>query len=225
MQKNIKVDRRRKSSFKVVIAILLTFLLLLIISESLYRSKNDNNLSIRYYLKMTEVNAKRGNLPKALESFNNATNIKVQEGGREYKLLNEEVSIPTPVTPYSDNSKSDYLEYFETYNFKGLNSSYLSSWAIPFYQLGKISYEYGEFDNAVSLWESARMLAPEWSYFHVELANLYLTLGDSEKARAQIEYCLKFHFPQNHCREFLEGNIRSNSPEQVGTWEEKINEI
>jgi hypothetical protein len=58
-----------------------------------------------------------------------------------------------------------------------------------------------------TLWEKAVQIKPEWSYFHIELANLYWHTGNNEKAIRQLsENCQDFHYPKEHCLLYLEAH-------------------
>lgn len=70
------------------------------------------------------------------------------------------------------------------------------------YLSGLEAYNNNELDLTISLWENASLLAPDWSYFHIELANLYLTYEEKNEAMEQIETCLKFRSAKEHCNQF-----------------------
>ncbi len=77
-------------------------------------------------------------------------------------------------------------------------------------------------DEVILWWEKAVEAAPEWSYFHVELASLYLDFDDSKETEAVLNYCLNFYYPKNHCQEYLEKLSRNRDFEPPGFWREKI---
>ena len=62
-------------------------------------------------------------------------------------------------------------------------------------------------NNTKTLWEKAVQIKPEWSYFHIDLANLYWHTGNKEKAIRQLsENCQEFHYPKEHCLLYLEAH-------------------
>jgi hypothetical protein len=130
-----------------------------------------------------------------------------------------------PTLPDNPDLIKAYLGFLRDTNYDNLKESYVSKWAKIYYFLGLTAHEYNELDLVVPFWQVAANLAPEWSYFHVELASFYLIQGEMDKAYSQIKHCLQFHFPQAHCRQFMEENVQTNSPETIGSWEKQIKNI
>lgn len=85
-----------------------------------------------------------------------------------------------------------------------------------FYRLGLIAFRHSEMKLTENLWQTSVFLAPEWSYFHIELANLYLADGKTEVAKQKLDYCLNFKHPRGHCKNFMDEHITGETYEPVG---------
>ncbi len=91
------------------------------------------------------------------------------------------------------------------------------------YLVGKDYLESGEGEKALGWWLKATEALPEWSYFRLEVASLYHQLGEKEKAKEVLENCLNYHYPKDHCQEYLKNNLENI--EEPGFWQKKILEI
>jgi len=68
-----------------------------------------------------------------------------------------------------------------------------------YYLLGLSAYKYGYIDTTESFWLTAIYIAPEWSYFHVELANMYSLNGNDTTVKKTIDFCASFITAKDHC--------------------------
>ncbi len=202
---------------------------LLIGSDIVYILNNDPSRILSYYatyhLNKTQVFVQKSNIQQALKHLDKAAGSKLKEVNKKYPNLTLETSVIIPALPDNPDLIKVYSGFLRDIDYDYLKEIYASKWARIYYLLGLTAHEYNELDLVVPLWQVAVNLAPEWSYFHVELANFYLTQGETDKARSQIEHCLQFHFPRVHCRQFMEENVQTNSPETIGSWEKQIKNI
>jgi O-antigen ligase len=93
------------------------------------------------------------------------------------------------------------------------------------YSIGMDYLDQGRNQETIFWWESSIRAAPEWSYFYVDLASLYLILGEPGQAKAVLDNCLSFHWPRKHCQEYVERLEKNQEFEPPGFWREKILEI
>ncbi len=208
---------------KQLIIFVFVFIALLFLSEFIYFSRNKPFYLIPYYLNRARASVSNSDGQRALEYLSKVAEIKLKEVSQEYPELVSQTSITTPTLPNNPELEKAYINLFRKENFKTQPDP--SKWAKFFYSLGLLAYKNNEFDLVAPFWLTAINFTPEWSYLHIELANFYLTKEETNKAGAQIEFCLQFDLPQNHCRQFMEENIQTNSPETVGFLEKDINDI
>ena len=90
-----------------------------------------------------------------------------------------------------------------------------------FYLFGK-TYLGSEPRKAVFWWKKAVVAGPEWSYFHIELASLYVKLGELEEAKKVLTSCLDFRYPREHCQTYLERFKTRRKLEEPGYFEVNI---
>lgn len=91
-----------------------------------------------------------------------------------------------------------------------------------FYSIGERYFREGRKEEAISWWRKAIGAEAAWSYFHIELASLYLSLGETEKAESALDNCLEFYYPKEHCQEYLERLSKEKAFEPPGFWRDKI---
>lgn len=93
---------------------------------------------------------------------------------------------------------------------------------IFFYRLGLEAYRLDELDFVVPAWQIATYLAPQWAYFHQELVNYYLQIGQIDKGRQALKYCLLFDYPRKSCQHYVDYNFVPEKLEPVGFLEQVI---
>jgi hypothetical protein len=77
-------------------------------------------------------------------------------------------------------------------------------WAKWFYALGIENSKDGNVYGAVAMLEFSRSLAPEWSYFHIELANVLFQDGQIDQGRKVLNECLLFVAARSHCQTMID---------------------
>lgn len=88
--------------------------------------------------------------------------------------------------------------------------------SLMFYNLALNAYGQGAVDLALNYFTIASYIKPHSSYYHVELANLYLILGNPKRSTEVIEYCKSYEIPKKHCEEYQTNNLKTNTPLEVG---------
>lgn len=214
-----------KNRFTKMLVVFLSFLALIALSELIYRYRNRPEPTLSDYLQIAEESAQKSRVEKSILNLGRASNMMVKyQVAYAYPELSFNALFALPILPQNENLERDFSEYLKSIDYNDLLGSYATKWAKPYYKLGLLAFQNNEPDLVEPFWMRAIDLAPEWSYLHVELANFYLTQGKNNKANSAIEYCFTFEHPKDHCQQYLDNNIKSYSPEPVGTWEEKINE-
>ncbi len=99
------------------------------------------------------------------------------------------------------------------------NSSRLAK---ALYLIGEDYLHQGDKEAVIVWWEEAIEPAPEWSYFHIELASLYLSLGKTEEAEAVLSACTQLCHPRFHCQEYLRRLSGGKAIEPPGFWHSRI---
>lgn len=93
------------------------------------------------------------------------------------------------------------------------------------YSIGGEYYKEKRAEEAVVWWKKAVEFAPEWSYFHNELASLQDSLGKADEAKATLTDCLRFKHPKVDCQIQLEKLSGGKNIDPPGSWQEKISQI
>lgn len=96
-------------------------------------------------------------------------------------------------------------------------------------KLAKLLYKIGgQLDDGeakMRLWLLATRLAPEWSYFHMEVVLLYSEKNDKEGAWNALDFCMKFKSPSIDCEEMKRAIHSGKSIESPGNYAQNITDI
>lgn len=90
------------------------------------------------------------------------------------------------------------------------------------YSFGEEYLQEGRTKEAVFLWDQAKNASSQWSYFHLELASLYYSMAEKDKAKEVLLGCLRFKYPREHCWDFISNKSENMGLEPPGFWKEKI---
>lgn len=93
-----------------------------------------------------------------------------------------------------------------------------------YYELSIADYREGNIGGTTVLLEFARYLAPDWSYFHIELANLLFQNGRTIQGMNVLNECLLFSPAQSYCQLMIDDHMWEKR-EQVGFLSDRIQEI
>lgn len=168
------------------------------ISEFIF---SQNNVSyglqgIKLYL--FKMSLQKNDYISSMSHLNSAVTYEVQSTLKEHPD-----SIPpqrTYATIANSNLKlkSEFMNYLKQ-NVQLLTTGKPESLSKAYFNLALIAYNNSEQEFALELLETAVLISPEWSYFPIELANIFLITGNNSKAVEWINYCKKFTNPRNHC--------------------------
>ena len=205
------------------ILIIISFLLVLVISELIYLLNNQESLQITDYLNRAQTFTKLPFPQITLNNFVKASSFNLQNIAQEYPQANINPNIKTPPLPFL-NPRFNYEinQYLKSIPYLDLSNTSDALWGQHFYHLGLIAHRHNQSDLLLFLWQTAIHLAPEWGYFHTELTNYYLAQNKLELASNQIDYCLQFEHAKEGCLEYQQQNLDLNSPENIGYLEQII---
>lgn len=77
-------------------------------------------------------------------------------------------------------------------------------------------------EATIKYWKEAVLLAPSWSYYRIELAHLYLSLGKKEEALQVLRACINQPSARLHCEQMKDELLSNWSGYQTGFLEETI---
>ena len=200
--------------------VILAFFALILTSETIYQLKNNSGLKITVFIAASRLLAKADLTEESLKYFEKAYDTRLEQFSYDsYQKPKEESKFPK--LPENRRLMDEYKSILRNLNGNELTNTY-ASWGKILYNLGLSAHKNGESDLVIPYWKSAVSIAPEWSYFHIELANFYLSTGDVLNAKETLHYCLQFNHPRKHCQMYLDDNFYSNNPREVGFLEEFI---
>lgn len=161
-----------------------------------------------------------GQLKKAQQFYQKSIELNPLGGWQLYLKLME---INTKLGEAGENDKLlTFLvgQISRTKNFKDFSISFGKT----AYLVGLERLKEGDKEGTLFWWDKAGQILPEWSYFHLELASLYQSIGKPEEARKVLQNCLRFKYPKENCLNYLkEGEpVKLESP---GTWLPEISAI
>lgn len=171
--------------------------------------------SMHYWL--AEKYYYRGNLGKAAEYYQKAIEYNPLGNYRLYQRLGE-IYIKI-----GQKEKKDELYQFFSQNLDKVKVEKEDKiLAKTLYQIGQDYLKEGKKEETLFWWQKAPAWAPWWSYFYIEVANLYIELGDLHKAEEVLNNCLNFFHPREHCQEYLDRLSKGESFESPGFWRSQI---
>ena len=173
-----------------------------------------NNLF--FPLELVRLYSQEDNLDLALVHLQKAGEIGINYQRFQYPEFDFNYSPHIISFPHDSQISNIYLSRLSSIKPQEIAQFSSLELAILFYELGLLAHQYQETNLVAPFWKSAVYLAPEWSHFHVELANYYLAQGEKNKAQTSLEKCMTFWYPKDHCKTFLEENVENGRPEQIG---------
>ena len=169
-----------------VFAGILCFIVLLVVSETLYVVKN-KWVYYSYSLKATKVINTVGRTDFA---FYIATLGK-------YRLPND--------NKFKLDVKENIKVFPPTLNLPVL-----------IYRFALSAYEDNLEGLTPQLLDLCIQMDPDFSFWRVELANYYLLSGDPSQAKTVLDVCMEHSAPRAHCNDYLNSNLMTNKPLDVG---------
>jgi tetratricopeptide (TPR) repeat protein len=154
-----------------------------------------------------------------LAKININYNYKKQKTG----LIPKNYSFNIDTALENPNFVEKYRNILQDTNVSTITSSPDNRVSEIFYELGLAAHSSGLPETAIKLLQTAVYVVPELSYYHVELANYYLMLGDRTQVNKTINYCLEYNDPYKHCKDYLDGDLLESKTNSVGFMQEAIN--
>lgn len=210
-----------------LVRILVIFFTTVIISEFIYIAKHPPSIetSRAIFLKAAEA-TRQINIPSpTLYLLDVATTYRIKEIARLYPNTRWKTRTVDFILPRDGALLTIYNRMLKTADLSDLPSLPNSSWAKLYYDLGIISFKNKEIHIGEYFLDRATQLAPEWSYFHIELANYYLLAHDKKAAKETIDWCENFKYSKASCQDYFEKNILNDTPVQVGLYENEIHNL
>ena len=201
------------------------FIFLIFISELLYNFHRNFEFREKYYIVISSWFGKVDNLDASLSYLEKAAMVRLTQVSENYNPAEFENQLDLPVPTENIQLTKDYLWFLQALDYNSLSSPDNRYWGKTLYLLGLLAYKNNELDLVIPYWQTASLIAPEWSYFHIELANYYISLEHNQRATGVINYCLKFNYAKRHCQEFMDNNLNTNTYEDIGFLEKTIEEI
>lgn len=220
------INEPRKNVSLVFIPICLLLLLLLVFSSEILFMVSNNSPELNYLL-LSKVKryVQTNELDKSLKYLNWLTKININYNRKKQKsgLIPKDYGFNIDMALESTNFIEEYRNLLQNIDISGITNSPDNRISEIFYELGLAGYSNGLSEVALKLLQTSIFIEPELSFYHVELANYYLTLGDKTRAEEIINYCLKYKEPYNHCGDYLENSLLKGETHNVGFMREAVN--
>lgn len=205
----------KKKAFKFLIISLGVVVFLL--SEFLYLINQRPHTYALYHVALAQKLADNLGPQGSFNLLAKAARINIRKVAKTYReFVPSDYSPEIDISSSSEEFKTAFNLYLEGLNLKKLGVSGEGDMARIFYNLGLLANKNGDFDLAPIFFQTSVYLNPELSHFHLELANFYLKNGDEKKAKKALEFCSKFRFANEHCKQYLDNNFLWKNPEEVG---------
>ena len=212
-----KVDKKRPYIYLLLIIVLLLF------SEAVFLYKNKGEM-VRWNIRVAKVYLKRSKLNEALTYFNRAAEVRLKEASSNHPEIFKQNDLKDPEIADVSNMESNISDVLSPTSSELVAYS-TKEWAKSYYKLAVGSYDNGLNDMVAPFFENATMLAPQWSYFYIELANYYQLTGRYEMAVEQIQLCMDQYHPKSDCQSYYERNLKQSLTNSVGFLKKKIEKI
>ena len=121
-----------------------------------------------------------------------------------------------------EKNKRDFLYQYFAKKLESSNLKENNALAKEFYFLGEDYLKEKEIEKAIFWWKKSISTSPQWSYFHIDLANLYFKLGKQSETKDVLSNCLNYYYPKENCQEYLKRFSKGESLDPPGYWREKI---
>ncbi|MFC1654139.1 tetratricopeptide repeat protein [Patescibacteria group bacterium] len=161
-------------------------------------------------IKLSSI-VERGDFSDAFMVLDEAANSRHLEVKNEFGgIYYDKVIYPTKYDEQPEELKEKLAEYLDSRDFNLLQKTYGASIGKIYYNFGIIFHEFGDINKSEEMFKNARILAPDWSHFHLVLANFYFNSGDVDGMEESLELCKKISSAKNSCEEFSPNNGKEN---------------
>lgn len=210
-----------------LIPLLFIFLVTLILSEFIYIAKHppSTESSKNIFLKAAGVSKELNLASPTLYFLNIASTFRTREIAQLYRHVGWKAEKVDPDFPKKELLSTLYSNTLNTTDLSNLLNEPDSSWAKIYYDLALICFDKTEDYLGEYFLDKAAQLAPEWSYFHIELANYYLSTGNKVAAEETIKWCENFKYSKENCQHFFENNILNDRTVEIGFYKNEIHNL
>lgn len=220
------VNEPNKNKSLVFVSICLLVLLLLVFSSEIVFMASNNSPELNYLL-LSKVKhyAQTNELDKSLKYLNWLTKININYNHKKQKggLIPKDYNFNIDKALESTNFIEEYRNLLQNIDVSIITNSPDNRISEIFYELGLAGFSNGLPEVAPRLLQTSIFIEPELSFYHVELANYYLTFGDKNNAEKTINYCLLYKDTYNHCKDYLENSLLKGKIYDVGFMREAVN--
>ena len=205
------------NKLKKVTFIALFFILLLLASEALFliNHKGAYFLASSYFLARAKYSFAVSDLEGTFGYLSKGAKFVIDKNSLSYKdVFPDSYSTQTLFNFTSDELRNASENYIKNVDFvKFLNKADLSH---IYYSLSLPAYRNSEEESFFKFLQTAYYINPELSHLNVELANYYLSTGEKDMAKKQVETCLKFEKSYSHCKDYEQRFLKNNEVQEVG---------
>lgn len=211
-----------KKSLLITSSLFLLFFVLFL-SELIYQVKNTPRELSGKLLSYAEKLSQRDNVQNTVFLMDVASAVHIQENKHRFSnkgswQLNSELN---KLDKETQNEMTAYL----TANLTKTNAyNYNTLLARDYYHLGVIALQ-NNFDKiGEKLLRQSIALSPDSSFLYMELANLYLRIGEIQKASAVLTECQNFENAKEYCSNYFENYLeaaRLSKPGDLTFWVEE----
>jgi len=222
----ILINEPKKNISLVFITIYLLVFLLLVLSSEIVFMISSNSPELNYLL-LSKVKhyAQINELDESFKYLNWVTKININYNHKKQKsgLIPKDYGFNIDKALENTNFTDEFRNILQNIDVSVITNSPDNRVSEIFYGLGLVGYSSGLSEVALKLLQTSIFIEPELSFYHVELANYYLTLGDKTLAGKTINYCLLYKDPYNHCKDYLENSLLNGEIHNVGFMREAVN--
>lgn len=202
------------------IAFSLLTIIVVIISELIYVTNNIPQYSGLPLFLIARYESSR-NIKNSFNFFLNGVDKINAASFKQYPNLTHATIKNFIVYNASDNELKDYAELIKDPKLFAVPNS-KAALAKELYKFALVSYKNGDGGITKELFMASTLLDPEFSYYPVELANLYLSDNETGKAKNVMEFCKSFEVPKKHCEEFEKNSLETKEPLPVGNFAQDV---
>jgi len=212
-----------KKIIKIIVAVVL-FVCLFVFSEMIYFVKSQpektQNKIANFAIFLSSVATRANNHDLAFDLLNFGAKSFIRENKIHYSNINYDWNDKTDrLADYRDGPIKKILSQ-KIPQTKGNSALVLTS--NIYYNLALIAIDNSDPAKAQSYLKTAVSLHPELSFLHIELANLFLLNKDFDNAKKDLNGCLMFEYPRNHCLEYKKENLEKGNYLQAGSFSQII---
>lgn len=208
---------------KSEIFLLLTgIIFLMLVSEILYTINRRPEFMQFLYVELAKQAVALGKVQLSVDLLKDAAYKSEDTNAEKYTEYNPDKYQRINFDSASTLFKSDYKNYLNSIAPLSVSNDNTRKIANIFYNLGLIAYKDGEKDATKYFFRAAIFWDPLLTYYHVELANFYLSEGDNAESKSVLDFCSQIYVTSEYCTEFLKDNFQNNYSEKVGFLQERI---